>query len=233
MVEPSRRAPLRGPTFIRLIARLADIDVAHPEASLSDRLSQWIDWTRAVALSRALDPATPAAAAGQPTDSDEDMAECARTRASLMAGIATESQALGDAGGMESATMRKRYLAQQRTMQAATGRLRGRLRDRLASRSADMARLAEVDAVMEMVLSPREHALLASVPDLLSAHLDRLRPPAAEAASANDAAPPADDAWLGVFRRDMHNVLLAELDVRFQPIEGLLAALNPQRQWTS
>src|SRR5690606_23225945 len=139
-------------------------------------------------------PATPAAAAGQPTDSDEDMAECARTRASLMAGIATESQALGDAGGMESATMRKRYLAQQRTMQAATGRLRGRLRGGHASRAAGMARRAAVAAGAERVRGPREHARVAPAPDLLPAHPDRPRPPAAVAASANGAAAPADDA---------------------------------------
>jgi len=33
-------------------------------------------------------------------------------------------------------------------------------------------------------------------------------------------------AWLEVFRKDMHGVLLAELDVRFLPLEGLLAALR-------
>jgi len=32
--------------------------------------------------------------------------------------------------------------------------------------------------------------------------------------------------WLDVFRKDMQSVLLAELDVRFQPVEGLLAALR-------
>src|SRR5690606_29791057 len=100
--------------------------------------------------------------------------------------------------------------------------LRGRLRDRLTARSADMARLAEVDAVMEMVLSPREHALLASVPELLSAHFDRLRPPPdSDPSPDNGTTAPATNAWLAVFRRDMQSVLLAELDVRFQPIEGL------------
>ena len=33
-------------------------------------------------------------------------------------------------------------------------------------------------------------------------------------------------AWLDAFREDMHAVLLAELDLRFQPVEGLLAALR-------
>lgn len=33
-------------------------------------------------------------------------------------------------------------------------------------------------------------------------------------------------AWLDTFRKDLQSVLLAELEVRFQPVEGLLAALH-------
>jgi hypothetical protein len=33
-------------------------------------------------------------------------------------------------------------------------------------------------------------------------------------------------AWLDVFRQDVQSVLLAELDVRFHPVEGLLTALR-------
>ncbi|MCC8446692.1 DUF3348 family protein, partial [Xanthomonas translucens] len=37
---------------------------------------------------------------------------------------------------------------------------------------------------------------------------------------------PRAGAWLDVFRQDMQHVLRAELDIRFHPIEGLLAALR-------
>src|SRR5690606_3108278 len=87
----------------------------------------------------------------------DDVDDCIRARSSLAAAIANETMALGDGAAAGPAELRKRYLGQQRAMQAVTGRLRGRLRDRLAARSADMARLAEVDAVMELVLSPKEH----------------------------------------------------------------------------
>ncbi|MDG9969292.1 DUF3348 domain-containing protein [Achromobacter mucicolens] len=53
--------------------------------------------------------------------------------------------------------------------------------------------------------------------------------PAVDAAQAGTA-PPAPaitaGAWLDTFRADMRAVLLAELDVRLQPVEGLLAALR-------
>lgn len=229
-MEASQPAPVRGPTFIRLLARLTDIDVPPPQPTPSDRLSQWIDWTRAVALSRALDSKLPVLdAAGATFDSEEDAA-CARARAALANTIASSSPlANPDPPGevpdtpaaIDYAVFHQHYLAIQRAMQTATGKLRGQLRDRLAGTSAEMARLAEVDAMMEGVLSPREHKLLAAVPTLLGEHFERLRQAAHDNASA---------AWLGAFRRDMQGLLLAELDLRFLPIEALLAALrnNPQ-----
>ena len=127
------------------------------------------------------------------------------------------------------APYRQHYLNQQRAMQTASGRLRGRLRDMLARQSPAKARLAEVDAVMEATLSPREHSLLSHVPVLLGLHYQRLL-----AAAAHDPADaPASDApaaptgpWLVTFRQDLRIALLAELDVRFHPIDGLLAALR-------
>jgi len=53
--------------------------------------------------------------------------------------------------------------------------------------------------------------------------------PALEAAPARETPPAAavtPGAWLDTFRADMRAVLLAELDVRLQPVEGLLAALR-------
>ncbi len=61
-------------------------------------------------------------------------------------------------------------------------------------------------------------------------HFERLRraeqetPADAEASGNAPALTPG--AWLDVFRKDMQSVLLAELDLRFQPVEGLLAALR-------
>ncbi|MBV6671467.1 DUF3348 domain-containing protein [Xanthomonas euvesicatoria pv. alangii] len=243
MAKVAPRAPLSGPAFIRLLARLSDAHIAQSNHALADRLSQWIDWTRAVAVSKALD--------GKLPDTDDlpeprplDAEACARVRTGLAASSVTEldalvvrvraearNAALADApvAAPHFAPFRQHYLAMQRAMRTATGDLRGRLRDLLALASTDMARLAEVDAVMELTLSPREQSLLNTVPSLLGAHFERLR----DAAQAqhrptdDDAAPRAvPDGWLDVFRKDMQSVLLAELDVRFHPIEGLLAALR-------
>ena len=100
----------------------------------------------------------------------------------------------------------------------------------LAQKSPDMSRLAEVDAVMELTLSPREQTLLAAVPKLLGEHFERLQQAGQDSLAgtqlSGDTPMAMPGEWLRVFRNDMQSVLLAELDVRFQPIEGLLAALR-------
>ncbi|MCX7515162.1 DUF3348 domain-containing protein [Frateuria sp. STR12] len=217
MAQAALRPTVRGPTFIRLLARLAEIDVAAPGQSLPDRLGQWLDWNHALSLAAALDgqPAASEAAAPAP---DDLQAECARARETLATAI-KDAPLLAPGASMPAepdyAPYRQLCLTRQRALQATTGRLRGKLRDALPLGSPGLAHLAEVDAVMEAALTPREHALLAKVPELLGQRFERLR--AAGHASAT---------WLDGFRRDMQSVLLAELDLRFQPVDALLAALR-------
>lgn len=238
MVQAPLRAPVGGPAFVRQLARLTDAYVPPSQTSLPDRLSQWLDWTQAIALSTALD--------SRPTDgctgpramtSQED--ECAQLRASLAEAITGEpafAPASPDgetAAPPDYAVLRQRYLTLQRRIQAYTGRLRGQLRDRLAEISPEMARLAQVDAVMEQALSPREHGLMSLVPALLGEHFERLgqaEEPASDNAGATTERPATRGAWLDAFRKDMQSMLLAELDVRFQPVEGLLAALRSSQR---
>lgn len=244
MVEVPQRTPVRGPTFVHVLASLVDADVPVTGPSLPERLSQWLDWTHAIELSTALDGRPPAADRDVPAFGSAEARECARARAALaaaiggetgaaamwpLAGVQTVEGAEGRIETVDYTPFRQHCLAMQRAMQATTGKWRGRLRDALAQTSAEMARLAQLDAVMEMALSPREQTLLAAVPTLLEAHFERLRLSGQEErpdVAPDDAAVPAAAAWLPRFRQDMQRVLLAELDVRFQPIDGLLAALR-------
>ncbi|MDN7426168.1 DUF3348 domain-containing protein [Burkholderia sp. AU45388] len=260
MVQASPRPALSGPTLVRLLARLADADVAESRQTLSDRLSQWLGWTDAITLSSALNASPPGVAAGvRGYDAERD---CARVRHDLAQAIAATNRPRarrrpGDlpppaADTADFADFRQRYLTLQQDMETAIGQLRGRLRVALAARSSGMARLATLDTIMERVLGARERSLLSAVPALLGTRFARLRDAErqalaeAEAAAAGapdttDASAPADEgavadtpavaaivpgAWLDTFRDEMHSILLAELEVRFQTVDGLLAALR-------
>ncbi|KGS09164.1 hypothetical protein X880_3971 [Burkholderia pseudomallei MSHR4032] len=250
MMQVPQRSALGGPTLIRLLARLAHADVPPSGQSLSDRLSQWLAWTDAIALSSALSMSPPAAAAGARPAGDDPHGQGARVRASLAKAIArTGAFAAGRDGAARVAArgaphdtpadftlFRHDYLSMQQAMEIDIGELRGRLRQTMAAQTPALARLAALDATMERALVARERSLFASVPKLLGAYFERLREAEAKAHAnaeadahaevARKTAAPAPHAWLDAFRQDMQSVLLAELDIRFQPVDGLLAALR-------
>ena len=233
-MDIATRVPVAGPTFIRQLARIVEFDGQPSGLAPSQRLGQWIDWVRAVTLSRALDRPldTPPPSVPHGDDAADEVAQLRRALELQIGDREAWDQAMAHAG-VDAATgfdqSRKRYIAIQHAMQAATGRLRGSLRDRLARGAPAQARLAELDAVMELVASPREHRLLAAVPGLLAErhlHLNRRASAGRDAPDLLAQVTPAGDAWPHVLRQDMQDLLLAELDVRFMPIEGLLAALR-------
>jgi Protein of unknown function (DUF3348) len=243
MVQAPQRTAFSGPTLIRLLARLADVEVTESRQSLSDRLSQWLHWTDAIALSTALSGNVPAVPPGARAPGSAEETECARVRGTLVNAIAGGAPAAKRHGAAKTsahgapmdaavdyAAFRQIYLSMQQTMETGIGNLRSRLRAKLSAGTPGTSRLAEVDAVMERALGARERSLLATVPGLLGGHFERMRK--AERETLTDAQPPEDapvvkpGAWLNVFRKDMQSVLLAELDLRFQPVEGLLAALR-------
>ena len=207
MVQVSRRTGFTGSALTRLLAQLTDLDVPESEQAFADRLSEWLSWTDAILLSTALNGSAAAPSSDARAAGDTAEAEYTRVRAALTHAIAADGATASD-----FPSYRRRYLARQQAMEAGIGPLRGRLRARLAARSPEMARLAAVDAVMEQVLGAHEQRLLSTVPGLLEKHFERLRQ--------------ADDGWLDLFCKNMQSVLLAELDIRLQPVEGLLEALR-------
>lgn len=247
MVQVPRRPVISAPTLIRSLARLSTFTPPEAAPSLSDRMSEWLGWADAIALSSALKASSPAETPGGRTAAPASASggrELARVRTDLAAAIARDCGLAAAPGGQiramsaaerqraasfaEFPAYRQRYATSQQTMDTAIGALRTRMRAQLALMSPDAARLASVDAVMERVLGDRERTLLASVPNLLEGHFVKLRDTeqAALAAPRVPGAPPLGPAgtWLDTFHRDMQSILLAELDIRLQPLEGLLAA---------
>ncbi len=247
MLQPPRRGAPGGPALIRLLARLADLEVSAPGQSLSDQLSRWLSWTDAITLSTALNLGSPTGSGPAPAH-DEAGRECARVRAALtksIDGVAAFGAGRGGAplappvapkdAALDFAVLRQDYLFVQQSMQTEIGQLRARLRRAMTASTPELARLAVLDATFEQALDARERSLLGTVPTLLGARFEQLRRADARAGDAarGDPAPgePMPDAstsgaWLGLFRQEMRGLLLAELDIRFQPVEGLLAALR-------
>jgi hypothetical protein len=231
MVQVSRRTGFTGSALASLLSRLTDIEVPEPGQGFADRLSHWFTWTDAILLSAALHGSTATAPSEARGGSNAEEGECIRTRAALANAIADETRGADTQTTAAFTPYRRRYVAMQQAMQASISPLRARLRATLAARSPAMARLAAVDAVMDQVLGAHEHSLLSGVPVLLEKHFNRLRQ--ADQAVPRETQPPGEPdggiqpgEWLNMFGKHMRSVLLAELDIRMQPVEGLLDALR-------
>jgi hypothetical protein len=194
---------------VRRLAALADGASGIGGDAFMPRLSRWFDWTDAIALSAALGPAPEAPLADTRAGAPER--EAARVRAALAGALSERLLAVDEADAF--APWRDQILAHQQAMEAGISTLRRRLRSALAAGTPAQARLATLDAVLERVIGARERELLAIVPRWLERSFERRR----------RASPPA----LTSFRRELMELLQAELDFRMQPVEGLLAALAP------
>ncbi len=237
------RATFSGSGLVRRLSELAGAgatqrdtaDDSGPQQTFAERLGLWLDWTDAIALSAALNavPAPrPAGPAGPDADADATaegqalrqqnaaVAACARVRKDLVKLATSDRVFAADKTAATSeasdfSAYRRDYLGHQRAMDISLGPLRAHVRAALASVSAELARLAALDAVLDDALRPRERHLLATVPHWLEKHFEHLQQ-----------THPADEVKLSRYQQDMRNVLSAELEMRWQPIEGMMDALR-------
>ena len=235
--------------LVRLLGDWTPVEPEAPRQDFAQRLSQWLDVSDAITLHAAHQSIQPAAAkrpgarAGQTKALEE---EFHRVRTALVKAIAAsgappvrnnrdrsllpqpEGVAEPDAG---FAPHQQRYLDQQRQMALRIEALRGHVRHAISSASPRLAPLAEMDAVLEQMLGGREQKLLGTVPVVLERHFEQLR--AAHQQEQSTTQQPDDPAawrqpggWLHAFGKELEAALLAELDVRLQPVTGLMEALR-------
>lgn len=220
---------------------------AESKTSFSERLGQWLGFTDAIALSGALnarvmpEAARIAAPTGHSVEED-----CVRLRAALADSIVCDgvlrpgrariklpvpAASVTGVDRVDFQVYRRYYAAHQRDMEAGIGPLRARTREVLSSTSPALRQLATLDGVLEQAFGNQERDLLAGVPQLLERRFAQLKRSHQEAlATAQHVENPGawlqPGGWLAVFCQDMQAVLQAELEIRLQPVLGLLDALN-------
>lgn len=245
MAPASPRTGFDSSRLIRALSDLVSTDPADTRGSFADRLGHWLDFSDAIALFSALGGSTGAPRGGTPVEAQALQAEFARVRATLVNSIHVNG-VLGPGkariklpapgwhasidGAADYLPYHRYYLAHQRDMAAAITPLRASVRTELARQSAALRQLATLDGVLDQALAPRERSLLATVPQLLGRRFEQLHQAHRGTLPADGADDPAGwlqpGTWLTRFCHDMKAVLQAELDLRLQPVAGLLEALN-------
>jgi len=239
MTPGTPRTSFNSSRLVHLLAGLTAVEVSGPTSSLAERLGPWLGWADAISLSAVLagpPPRPPGSQEGIPLRPDAVAREFARVRDQLVRAIEADDTFAAPpnhpAEEPDFAPYRRSYQSHQRAMEAGIQPLRTNLRATLeGTGSPGLSRLAALDAVLNCALVSRERSLLASVPTLLENHFKRLRKAHREDADAPQdisgaSRRPPSDTWLAAYGRDVRRVLIAELDVRLQPVEGLIEALR-------
>ena len=230
--------------LVRLLSDLASVDVEASRQDFAERLGQWLDVFDGITLHAAHQSIK---TADEKKPADALLArnfvleqEFHRVRMALVKAItansaspASERRVRNPVPQPEAATetdagyapYHQCYLDQQRQMALRIDALRAHVRQAIAKVSPRLGQLATFDAVMDQMLGGREQKLLSTVPVLLERRFEHLRKThqlGLDAAQQQDA--PA--LWLDVFGKEMQEVLLAELEVRLQPVVGLIEAFS-------
>jgi len=234
------RSTFSSSRLVRLLGAWTPVEAPASGMDFAERLSLWLNAFDAIGLQAAHQSiaAMQAAAADtpartramRPQTADEDLQ---RVRGALAHAIAKDPVPLAAAGGADAgyAPFRQRHLELQRHMEQMIGQLRADVRQALSRVSPGLRQLAALDAVFEHVLAPREQTLLPSAAALLERRFAQLR---LEHRRSLEAAGQPDDpalwreagGWLDAFAKDWRQALLAEVDLRLEPVAGLIEALN-------
>lgn len=210
------RSNFNRSALVRQLAGWLPVPADAPRQDLGERLGEWLNVADAIALHSTHQALPALATARRPAarkTAIDVQAELQRVRATLTLAITTPPQPTTDAGDTEFAPHHQRHLDLQRRMEMSVDALRDHLRQTLAATSSRLAQLAALDATLDQMFGGREQKLLAGVPAFLKARFEQLR----------QAHP---DAWPPLFEQELQQALLAELDLRLQPVFGMIEALG-------
>jgi hypothetical protein len=208
-----------GSRLVRLLGEPAPSAAAASTMDFAERLSLWLGAFDAMGLHAVQqlirtmrDPAP-----GTPPKAQALADDLQRVRAALANAIAQDPPA-GEPAGW--GPYHARHLQLQRRMEQLIGPLREHVRQEVSRQSPRLRQLAALDAVFEHALAPREQALLSTVATRMKRRFDGVRATALAGTQANEAG-----TWERDFANEWRQVLLAEVDLRLEPVAGLIEAL--------
>lgn len=222
---------------MRQLARWLPPGADASRQDVAERLGQWLNVKETIGLHSAQAAVAAAGASGARRAPSAVSAAAPDLQGSLQAelqrvrGVLAQSITMRDPGHQPDpndldtafALFHQRLNDQQRRMEMSVEALRNFVRQKLVRSVPRHAQLAVLDQQMEQLFGGREQRLLSGLPAFFKARYQALRK---EAAAASRPDTPPDLAWLRSFELDFEQTLLAELDLRLQPVMGLIEALE-------
>ena len=225
-------------SLVRLLGQASGLELAPASADLAGRLAPWLHAFDAMTLHGAhqaieLDCAVvappPQAMVQQLQALEADTQQLQRTLVQAIErhGAPTSASQSSAAhlvalpaayqSGLDYGPYRRAYSEQQRLMDLKIAPLRDRVRQAMLSATARLQQLAELDRALEQMLAARAARLWQIGPQLMARRFEQLRQSAG-----------APEQWLDEFARSQRQTQLAELEVRLQPVLGLIETFRQE-----
>jgi len=226
--------------LVNLLTQLTDFKLGSARYNLAERLGHLVGVSGSMDLARGLRQLPQQASQSKNTDvvvlQDDFLSTRVRMMNTIIDSFSPESgdpqkKVPSEATGIRAealktfAPYKRFYTTHQIEIAVGVKNLRTRIRVGMSSFSAQMHQLAELDSTLDQSLEVHARKLFDAIPKLLEPRFQELLKQHQE----NDEA----TQWLELFHQDMRELLLAELDVRLQPVLGLLEAINEQTDFIS
>ncbi len=224
----------------RVLSNFSEQNLLTPESNLAERLGHLVGVSGSMNLARGLKMLPQSSATGARPDYQEVQKTLLDGRSAIVANIvrgfraepSAESQNTlpSVASGLRVEALKsfepyqRFYTTHQIEMAVAIKSLRQQIRQSLTSTSCGMHQLAALDMLIEESLETHIRKLFNTLPKVLEKQFIRCREKYPDLATWSG----EDNEWLQPFFQDMRELLLAEFDIRFQPLLGLLEALQEQ-----
>lgn len=250
MIQTNSSTLLDRSRLVGLLTELSSVKLSSAEYNLAERLSYLIGLSGSLNLASALkqlpNSASTAVVQEYSVIHSDVLNACDQMVQAILAGFneGSSSQSADVQLNVPSASLgfrvealtsyepyRRFYSAHQTEMALGLQALRKRIRVNLSGVNANLHQLAVLDHLLDENLAAHTRSLFNVIPKLLEQRFNFLLRTHREKLAGQE-----DDydqwlepgAWLALFYQDMREMLLAEFDVRLQPILGLLEALDEQ-----
>ncbi len=244
MAQHSAQASLNGSRLVRVLGELAvsDVEVSHKQ--FAQRLGLLIDLADSVNLAgvhgRKLADGFKRKTASDDAIKDEFLQVRNSIVASIIASFSNEGGGLRriklpqateqapDDSAIGFEPYGRFYVAHQREMEAKIQQLRFHVREAVKGATPQLAQLATLDKALADTLAAHSRKCFAVIPRLLSRRYEQLLKEHNEARENPQGSSVTWPELLEMFCRNIHGLLLAEVEARLLPTQGLIEALHSQ-----
>lgn len=249
MTQPPPQASLNSSRLVRLLTELSVTNVNPSHKNFGDWLGGLLGFSDSIVLSATHGDMRAVAFEKRVTDADKAREELLMVRGALVENI-IKSTTLGlnetriklprmilekeqtPKNLKEFEPFQRFYVAHQNEIKLKLGRLRYLLRDELSGYSKSLAQLAVLDQALEETLQVQTQKFFAVIPRLIKKRYRFLLEQHENALPDPDNDLPhkwmQPGGWMAQFCQELQGLLLAELEVRLQPLLGLLEAFNEE-----